>query len=209
MPLYTQLFLAFDLGNQKIPIFTERTDCMKTGKTIAALGLMLTTCLVYSLLRADDQAAKPQKAKLRVGTYDSRAIVIAYAHSTEFNQQIKKLKADRDKAKADGNEKKVKELEEQGRSGQQMFHMQGFSIAPVDDILEHIKDKIPAIAKQAGVDLIVSKWAIAYQTPDADLVDVTDLMIKPYSPNEKALDIVKELKKHQPIPLQEAMNIND
>jgi hypothetical protein len=182
---------------------------MKTVKTIVVLVLVIGSCLIYTSLRAEDPSTKPAKAKLRVGTFDSRAIVIAYAHSAEFNQQIKKLKEERDKAKADGDEKKAKELEEQGKSKQQMFHMQGFSTAPVNDILEHIKDKVPAIAREAGVDLIVSKWEIVYQSPDAEFVDITDLMIKPFNPGERASNIVKELQKHPPIPLEEAMNIND
>jgi hypothetical protein len=188
---------------------SKKGQSMKTVKTIVALALVLGSCVIYTLVRAEEPNAKTQKAKLRVGTFDSRAIVVAYAHSAEFNQSLKKLMAERDKAKTDGDEKKVKELEEQGRAGQQMFHMQGFSIAPVNDILEHIKDKVPAIAKEAGVDLIVSKWEIAYQSPDAEFVDVTDLMIKPFNPGDRASGIVKELKNHPPIPLQEAMNIKD
>jgi hypothetical protein len=182
---------------------------MRAVKTIVALVLVVGSCLIYTSLRAEDPSTKPAKAKLRVGTFDSRAIVIAYAHSAEFNQSIKKLKEERDKAKADGDEKKAKELEEKGKAGQQMFHMQGFSIAPVNDILEHIKDKVPAIAHEAGVDLIVSKWDVVYQSPDAEFVDITDLMIKPFDPNEKTRNIAKELGKHPPIPLEEAMNIND
>ena len=37
-------------------------------------------------------------------------------------------------------------------------HRQGFSTAPVDEILEHIKDDLPKIAKKAGVGSIISKW---------------------------------------------------
>jgi Skp family chaperone for outer membrane proteins len=182
---------------------------MKTVKTIVALVLVCGSCLIYTLVRADDPGAKTEKAKLRVGTFDSRAIVIAYAHSAEFTQSLKKLMEEHDKAKAAGDEKKAKELEEKGKAGQQMFHMQGFSTASVNDILEHIKDKVPAIAKQAGVDLIVSKWEIVYQSPDAEFVDITNLMVKPFNPSEKTLSVVNELGKHPPIPLEEAMNIND
>ena len=79
-----------------------------------------------------------------------------------------------------------------GQAGQTKLHMQGFSTASVSEYLEHIKDKIPAIAKQAGVDVIVSKWDLAYQSPDAEFVDVTDLMVKPFNPSEKVLKMVEE-----------------
>jgi Skp family chaperone for outer membrane proteins len=182
---------------------------MRAVKTIVALVLVIGSCLIYTSLQAEDPSTKPAKAKLRVGTFDSRAIVIAYANSAEFTQSIKKLKEEHDKAKADGDKKKAKELEEKGKAGQQMFHMQGFSTASVNDILEHIKDKVPAIAREAGVDLIVSKWEIVYQSPDAEFVDITDLMVKSFNPSEKTLSILKEIGKNPPIPLQEAMNIND
>ncbi len=182
---------------------------MRAVKTVVALVLVFGSCLIYTTLRAEEPDAKTAKAKLRVGTFDSRAVVVAYASSVEFKQWIKKFKEEHDQAKADGDEKKAKELEEKGKAGQQMFHMQGFSTAPVNDILEHIKDQVPAIARQAGVDLIVSKWEVVYQSPDAEFVDITDLMIKPFNPSEKTLKIVTELTKHPPITLQEAMNIND
>jgi Skp family chaperone for outer membrane proteins len=182
---------------------------MKTLKTIAAFALVLGSCLICTIVRAEDPAARSAKPGLRVGTFDSRAIVIAYANSTEFNQSIKKLKEERDKAKAEGNDKKVKQLEEKGKSAQQMFHMQGFSTASVNDILEHIKHKLPDVARQAGVDLIVSKWEIVYKTPDTELVDITDALVKQFNPSERTLKTVSELSKHPPIPLQEAMNIND
>jgi len=182
---------------------------MRAVKTIVALVLVIGSCVIYTSLRAEDPNTKTAKAKLRVGTFDSRAIAMAYVNTDDFKQALKKLKEEYNKAKADGDEKKAKELAEKGKAGQQMFHMQGFSTAPVNDILEQIKDKVPAIAKQAGVDLIVSKWEIVYQSPDAEFVDITDLMIKPFNPSEKTLSIINELTKHPPIPLQEAMNIND
>ena len=36
--------------------------------------------------------------------------------------------------------------------------MQGFSTAPVTNILEQIKDKLPAINNKAGVSVLLSKW---------------------------------------------------
>jgi hypothetical protein len=50
------------------------------------------------------------------------------------------------------------ELDAWGKALQIQLHKQGFSTAPVDDFLKHIKDKMPEIAKSAGVGPIVSKW---------------------------------------------------
>lgn len=183
---------------------------MRTVNTILALLLaIISSYVICSLAHADNPDTKTEKAKIRVGTFDSRAIAIAYASSEEFNQSIKKLMEEHKKARAEGNEEKVKELESKGKAGQQKLHMQGFSTASVSDILEHIKDRIPDIAKQAGVDVIVSKWDMVYQAPNAEFVDVTDLMIKPFHPSEKALKWVEDIKKQPPISLEEAKNIQD
>ena len=147
---------------------------MKAVKTIVALVLVFGSCVIYTSLRAQDPNTKIEKAKLRVGTFDSRAIAIAYTRTEDFNQALNKLMEEHKKAKADGDEKKAKELEAKGQAQQQLFHMQGFSTASVSEYLELVKDKIPAIAKEAGVDVIVSKWDIVYQSPDAEFVDVTD-----------------------------------
>ncbi len=183
---------------------------MRTAMTMVAMVLaIVSSYVICAMVRADDPEAKTENAKLRVGTFDSRAIAVAYGGTEEFNQSIRKPMEEHKKAKAAGNKKKLKELEAMGQAGQQKAHMRVFSTAPVNDILEHIKDQIPAIAKQAGVDAIVSKWEIVYQAPDAEFVDVTDLMIKPFKPSEKTLKIINDLKKHAPISLEEAEQIKN
>jgi Skp family chaperone for outer membrane proteins len=182
---------------------------MRTVKTIVALVLVIGSCVVCTSLRAEDSNTKTEKAKLRVGTFDSRAIAIAYARTDDFKQEVKKLMEEHKKAKADKNEKKVKELEAKGQAGQQLLHTQGFSTASVGEYLERVKDKIPSVAKEVGVDVIVSKWDMVYQSPDAEFVDVTDQMVKLFNPDEKTLKIAEELRKHPPISLEEARNIKD
>jgi len=183
---------------------------MRTLNTVLALVLaIISSYVICSIVRADEPGEKIKKANLRVGTFDSRAVAVAFAPTKEFNQSIKQLMDEHKKAKAEGDEKKVKELEAMGKAMQQKAHMQAFSTASVSEILEHIKDQIPAIAKEAGVDVIVSKWDVVYQAPSAEFVDVTDLMIKPFHPSEKTLKIVESMKKIPPISLEEAKNIKD
>jgi hypothetical protein len=148
-------------------------------------------------------APKSEKSELRVGTFDSRAVAIAYARSETFNRNIKELKAEHGKAKAAGDEKRVKELEAKGKSQQELLHKQGFSTWPVDNILDQIKGEIPEIAKQADVDVIVSKWDIVYQRSGVEFIDVTDLMVKQFNPDEETLKVLNELQKHAPVPLEE------
>ena len=111
--------------------------------------------------------------------------------------------AEHGKAKAAGDEKRVKELEAEGKAQQELLHKQGFSTWPVDNILDQIKGEIPEIAKQAGVDVIISKWDIVYQGSGVEFIDVTDLMVKQFNPDEETLKVLKELQKHAPVSLEE------
>ena len=89
--------------------------------------------------------------------------------------------------------------------------MQGFSTAPVDSILEQIKDLLPGIKEKAGVDLLVSKWdeeTLALH-PSAKRVDVTVQLIDAFSPSERQRKHAIEIQKHKPIPLDQAENIKD
>ena len=145
------------------------------------------------------QAAKP----MRVGIFDYRAITLAYYRkfykSPEFTARLKKLKQEHAQAKAAGDEEKAKKLEAEGRGGQAHSHSQVFGSAPINDIMAKIKDQLPAIAKQAGVDLIVSKWSLAYRSPDAQFVDVTEPLAKLFQPDRPTMKMIRELPKHPPV----------
>ena len=81
------------------------------------------------------------------------------------------------------------------------MHQQVFSIASVADILEKVKADLPKIAQEAGVDIIVSKWEVAYKNPSIEIVDVTSHLVKLFNPDEKTLKLIEYLPKQSPIPL--------
>ncbi len=176
---------------------------MKTLKTTLVLAALAGGLATGAAILAGAPADKAQKAELRVGTFDSRAVTVAFAASEIFDRQFKQKMEEHKKAKTAGDEQKVKKLEAEGQALQQQFHRQGFGTAPVDDLIEHIKDKLPGIAKRAGVDVIVSKWAITYRAADAQLVDVTDLIVEPFKPSERTKGIIREMRDKPPIPLKE------
>ena len=94
-------------------------------------------------------------------------------------------------------------MEAEGRGGQAHSHSQVFGSAPIDEIMAKIKDQLPAIAKQAGVDLIVSKWSITYRSPDAQFVDVTEPLAKLFQPDETTMKMIREIPKHPPVSAEE------
>jgi len=159
-----------------------------------------------------DAAGQTAKS-LRVGTFDSRAVALAYYRkvyrSPEFVARVKKLKEDRDRAKAAGDQEKVKRLEAEGRGEQERSHSQVFGSAPIDEIMAKVKDQLPAVAKQAGVDLIVSKWNLTYRSPDAEFVDVTEPIAKLFQPDEQTLKMIRDLPKQQPLSAEELRKHKD
>jgi hypothetical protein len=179
------------------------------GSVACALGLCVATAL------AEEPTAKPPEAALRVGTYDSRSVVIAYFFSPAYNsseegRKVIELSAEMKKAKAEGNQTRVAQAEAKLRNLVNTVmiprHKQAFSTAPVDDLLVHIRDQMPEIAKTAGVGPIVSKWdkeALA-KYPSATLVDVTMEMVNAFHPISKQLKAAAEIQKKDPIPLEQA-----
>jgi hypothetical protein len=162
--------------------------------------LLITTVI---LLFAGIVFGQTSKKSVVVGTFDSRIVAVAY-YNTEANMSyVAGLKAEHAKAEASGDEERAKELEAIGEASQELAHKQAFSTWPVDNILESIEEKIPEIAQQAEVDIIVSKWNIIYQQSGLEFVDVTDIMVKLFNPDEQMLKMLDQMKNQPPIPLEE------
>jgi len=154
-------------------------------------------------------ALQPAPAKVRIGTFDSRAVAIAYARSAMFAPILKSWKDKYEKAKAEKNEAVIKECEAWGPNYHKLQMLQGFSIASVADIMEKVKESLPKVAQEAGVDMIVSKWELAYQNPSFEIVDVTSYLVKIFNPDDQTLKIIEELSKQPPIPLFEALQMKE
>ena len=174
--------------------------------TCAVITAVLAGLAVYTTVGAEQPEEKTSGVKVRVGTFDSRAVAIAHVRSEAFDRHLKGLRAEYEKATAAGDEKRVKELEAQGPAGQELVHKQSFGTWPVDSILDKIKGKIPKIARLADVDVIVSKWDVVYQRPGVEFVDVTGLMVQPFHPDESTLKVIKGILKQAPVPLEELKN---
>ena len=144
----------------------------------------------------------------RIGTYDSRAIAIAFVGSEIYKATAGKKMADMmveyRKAESKGDKTRVEELKAWGEAQQALLHKQGFSTAPIDDILEHITDQLPKIKKQANVEVLVSKWNTKMLTEHklAEHVDVTMRLVEAFKPNEKQKKSAIEIQKHDPVPLE-------
>ena len=129
---------------------------------------------------------------LKVGTFDKASVVVAFYRSPMWTAKLNVALAERDKAKAAGDEKKVTELSQWGQDQQDLAHRQLAGEAPLDNILEMLKPTLPGIAARAHVGMIVSE--IPWADSSVTTVDVTDLLLDELQANAKTRQIVQQLR---------------
>lgn len=173
---------------------------------LVSMMLAMATVSSHTAKAADQEAKPPASPTVRVGVYDSRAV--AYAHFWTDAQQEKRktMIAEVTTAKQQGDQKKLDELKASLQEGQRQIHRRVFSTAPIDDVLAEIKDRLPAIEKQAGVSALVSKWDEKGLKPyaKAEQVDVTDLLVNEFKPTEAHRKVIESIRKAKPISLEQA-----
>jgi hypothetical protein len=174
----------------------------------AALDLLVIVLVLGVALSACSTA---QDEEVRIGVYDSRSVAITWPGTQSFLQSMASLRAEYQKAKDAGDQKRVAELEAEGEARQQLLHMQAFSTAPVDDILAHIEDSLPGIKESAGVTMLVSRWdkETLAKYPSAELVDVTMMLVDAFQPTELQRQRAVEIQETEPISLEDAQKIKD
>ncbi len=165
--------------------------------------LIVSAAVALSALAGATAWAQSKENPLRVGVYDSRAIAVAYGNSAEFRKSMEDVKADYQKAKEAKDDKRVKEIETQMKAKQRRLHEQGFSTGSVALIMAKIKDSLPEVAKKAGVNVIVSKWEVNYQSPGMKVVDVTDDLVALFHVSPKGLEWIKGIQTKQPLPIEQ------
>jgi len=153
--------------------------------------------------------ASAQTNRMRVGVYDSRAVAVAWGNSTEFKEALKPIETEFRKAKESKDEKRAKELDGQMKLQQRRAHEQAFSTGSVAPIMERIKDRLPDIAKQAGVQIIVSKWELNHQSSEVEVVDVTEKLVALFHVSERGLKWSKEVQQKPPLAIEQLSQYTD
>jgi len=175
----------------------------KESKTMKKNCFMKYFFTMFGVLAACSMllASYPAKETLRVGTFDSRAITHAYGLSEMAKPMVSDMRKKYILAKKEGNE----ELRIELKALQQVMQQQAFSIACVADILEKVEAELPKVAKEAGVDVIVSKWEVMFKNPSIEIVDVTSHLVKLFNPSESGLKEIESLQERPPVPLIELL----
>ncbi|MCX7014400.1 MAG: hypothetical protein NTW86_17925 [Candidatus Sumerlaeota bacterium] len=173
------------------------------SKRISAIVAVILFAAALSFVGAGAPTEQSKTPAMRIGTFDSRAVALAYWRSDQGMKGINAGFEEVKKAKAANDEKRIKELEIEMPGGQVRMHQQIFSTGAVTDIIETIKTSIPAIAQEAGVSLVVSKWEIAYKDPSIECVDVTPQLVKLFNPSAETQKMIEEMGNKEPVPIDQ------
>ena len=179
----------------------------KEAKMIKKIVVICSLSTFLALSGCGESKCKSPKQRVRIGIYDSRAIALAYWRTeNRLDRYIAPLVEQAKQAKTAGDEQRAKELDEELWAHQKLLHRQVFSTESVDEILEHIKDKLSEITASAGVTEIISKWdkKRLAQYRSAKLVDVTGQLVDVFKPDDKTLAMIRELPKHKPLTKKQA-----
>lgn len=171
---------------------------------------MGAACLVWALAGAMPQGwAAPKESvatmgdngATKIGIYDSRAVAVAFAGSEKQEASTKALRAERDQAKATGDEKRVAALEAEGKARQAKLHRQAFGAASVNDILALYPEEIQALKGKHILADLVSKWDEAglANHSGAERVDVTNELIEIPRPNDRQRKSAQKIQKSKPL----------
>lgn len=134
--------------------------------------------------------------KIRIGTYDNRAIAVAFVRWTE--NPMAAARTGHEKARCSDRQAQD---DAWGQKEQRKVHRQGFGRVPVDDLLAHVKPGLARVSRERGLDAIA--WFCDHTTERVELVDVTDDLVGLFDPSEETLRIVRELRRHEPLDLDE------
>jgi hypothetical protein len=177
------------------------------GTSLILVSLIAVIPVSIAASGCASKPAKPADSPTeRIGVYDSRAIAIAWVGTEAFKQSLDSLRKESEQAKAAGDRERAAALEKEGAAMQQRLHTQGFSTAPVDDILAHFQDQLARIRLATGATALVSKWdeAALAKHAGAEQLDVTEKLVDALHPDDQQRKTALGIVKVKPVPLAEA-----
>ena len=163
----------------------------------------------WLLLGASTGFAQQKSATMKIGTYDSRIVTFAWSRSDFFGQRLARIRQQSDSAEKAHDTAKLKEVSVGAVSYQHLLHQMVFSSGSAAFIMALVKDKLPGLAKSAGVSIILSKWELTYSDPGVEIVDLTSQVAALFNPKDNIDKMAGEMTKQDPIPIDQLDIEND
>jgi hypothetical protein len=172
---------------------------MKRTTVLVAAILTLTATGLSEAQEAADPA-------LRIGTFDSRVVALAYYRSPEgLERMTPEWDRELRDAEATGDSARVEELKLFMPSFQHLLHQQVFSTGSICNVMREIEEDLPGIAAAAGVDLVVSEWELPYRSPNVEVTDLTPSIVALFDMDEETARFVAQMADVEPVPLEELL----
>ena len=114
-----------------------------------------------------------------------------------------KFRQQSDSAQKAHDTARIKELSVEAMSFQHLLHQMVFSTGSVASFMAIIKNKLPELAKTAGVSVIVSKWKLNYNDPSFEVVDLTSQVAALFQPKENIDKMAADIAGQAPVPIEE------
>ncbi|MDD2762567.1 MAG: hypothetical protein PHE83_01180 [Opitutaceae bacterium] len=143
-----------------------------------SLGAIVLTGLICSLSPPTRAQSGPE-TKSTVGTFSRPMIAQVFYRSELWKEQVRTLAGEQNEAARAGDAAKVDQIDRQLNAMQALAQKQLSGDIPLKNIYDLLKAEWPAIAQEAGVDLIVEPPL--YQAPGARVVDVTPFIVKRFA----------------------------
>ncbi len=174
-------------------------------KKTAQISISIISILIFCMINPTGNTVFAQKTKaaIKIGTYDSRIVTFAWSRSDYFKQRLIKINQQSDSATKAHDTARVKELSVEAMSYQHLLHLMVFSNGSIGFIMAIVKDKLPGLAKTAGVSVILSKWELNFSDPSIEIVDLTSQVAQLFHPKENIDQMSKDISAQQPIPIDE------
>lgn len=137
--------------------------------------------------------------KPTIGTFDSRAVAVAYYQSQYHQQELNRLLADFNKARESGDTLLAMKLNDKVGLLEMLAKDQGFGKASVNNILDSFTKELDELAKRENLSCIVSKWEIYSIDSSFEIVDITDKVVSIINQDEKVKKYIHQLLKSEPV----------
>ena len=175
---------------------------MKSSLRVMNSSTVLITMifLLFTFNRAD---AQKNPKPVKIGTYESRVITLAYSRSDTFGIRLSAMQQQSESDIQGSDSTKKVQAACRMITFQFLLHQQVFCTGTSSAIITIIKDKLPQVAKEAGVSSIVSKWELSYNDPSVEIVDLTLPIAKLFKPKGDFENMAKEIAAQKPIPIEE------
>lgn len=171
-------------------------------------GTLLAGIVITSALARPITAAPPDEPlagqKVRIGVYDARAVAIAYVRANR-DTQVANLRTELKAAEQAGDTARAASIRSQGERLQTLRHLQGFAGARVDDIMATLGERLPQMARDAGVVAIVDRmdWSAA----GVEAVDLTDRIVGEFNPDATTQKILADMRGKKPLPMLDVLSM--